>query len=211
MSEPSGSLRKECLGFSGRHRDGHRAHLADHDGGADRAAHVWHRGQRELAGVCVRHADAVIGGAEFESVRQALHVGRLDVWLHRDGSGHTAGNVSGWCLVWAYSLSARPGWLALRFSPTPCWAWMGLHLPSLVLFAICAITIWTLAYRDIQLSSILMLVLEGLSVALDPAAVRDRAIRREVGDRSGANQVARRVVLGPQSRRGRRDFQPGRL
>ncbi len=82
------------------------------------------------------------------------------------GLGTTAGNVSGWCLVWAYLFIGTAGVAGFTIFANTLLGMMGLHLPSLVLFAICAITIWTLAYRDIQLSSILMLVLEGLSVAL---------------------------------------------
>jgi hypothetical protein len=43
---------------------------------------------------------------------------------------------------------------------------MGFQLPNILIFMVCAAIIWLLAYKDIQLSSILMLLLEGISVAL---------------------------------------------
>ena len=43
---------------------------------------------------------------------------------------------------------------------------VGLHIPSVVLFAVCAGAAWFCAYKDVQLSSVLMMILEGLSVAL---------------------------------------------
>jgi amino acid transporter len=42
----------------------------------------------------------------------------------------------------------------------------GIHVGPLPLFAACAASIWYLGYRDIRLSSNLMLLLEGISVAL---------------------------------------------
>lgn len=82
------------------------------------------------------------------------------------GLGTTAGNLSGWCLVWAYLFIGTAGMTGFTIFANTLLAMVGIHVPQLVLFALCAVTIWTLAYKDIQLSSILMLVLEGLSVAL---------------------------------------------
>jgi hypothetical protein len=45
---------------------------------------------------------------------------------------------------------------------------VGLHVPQMALFVVCAGSIWYLGYKDIRLSSGLMLVIEGLSVALIP-------------------------------------------
>src|SRR5262249_29207362 len=42
----------------------------------------------------------------------------------------------------------------------------GIHVAQVPLFLLCAAIIWFLGYKDIRLSSGLMLVLEGLSVAL---------------------------------------------
>jgi amino acid transporter len=82
------------------------------------------------------------------------------------GLGTTAGNLSGWCLVWAYLFIGTAGMTGFTIFANTLLGMVGIHLPQLVLFALCAAAIWTLAYKDIQLSSILMLILEGLSVAL---------------------------------------------
>ncbi len=82
------------------------------------------------------------------------------------GLGTTAGGISGWCLVWAYLFIGTAGMTGFTiFANTLC-GMMGFQVPNLLLFAICAAVIWVLAYKDIQLSSILMLVLEGASVLL---------------------------------------------
>ncbi len=82
------------------------------------------------------------------------------------GLGTTAGNLSGWCLVWAYLFIGTAGMTGFTIFANTLLTMVGIHVPQIVLFALCAVTIWTLAYKDIQLSSILMLVLEGMSVAL---------------------------------------------
>jgi amino acid transporter len=82
------------------------------------------------------------------------------------GLGTTAGNLSGWCLVWAYLFIGTAGMTGFTIFANALLGMIGVQLPHLVLFAICSATIWTLAYKDIQLSSILMLILEGISVAL---------------------------------------------
>src|SRR5271166_5305996 len=77
------------------------------------------------------------------------------------GLGTTAGGISGWCLVWAYLFIGTAGITGFTiFANTLC-GMMGFLVPKLVLFAIGGASIGFLAYKDIQLSSILMLVLEG--------------------------------------------------
>src|SRR3984893_3161676 len=82
------------------------------------------------------------------------------------GLGTTAGNVSGWCLAWAYLFIGTAGMTGFTIFASTLLGMIGIHVPPLLLFAACAVTIWLLAYKDIQVSSILMLVLEGVSVAL---------------------------------------------
>jgi len=82
------------------------------------------------------------------------------------GLGTTAGNLSGWCLVWAYLFIATAGMTGFTIFASTLLGMMGIQVPHLLLFATCAFTICLLAYKDIQLSSILMLLLEGVSVAL---------------------------------------------
>jgi amino acid transporter len=82
------------------------------------------------------------------------------------GLGTTAGGISGWCLVWAYLFIGTAGMTGFTIFANTLFGMMGFQVPNLVIFAVCAAVIWTLAYKDIQLSSILMLVLEGASVGL---------------------------------------------
>jgi amino acid transporter len=82
------------------------------------------------------------------------------------GLGATAGNLSGWCLVWAYLFIGTAGMTGFTIFASKLLEMMGVHVPQLGLFAICGVVIWTLAYKDVQLSSVLMLILECISVAL---------------------------------------------
>ena len=43
---------------------------------------------------------------------------------------------------------------------------VGLHVPPVALFAICVATSWYCAWKNVQLSALLMLLFEGVSVAL---------------------------------------------
>lgn len=81
------------------------------------------------------------------------------------GLGTTAGNVSGWCLIWAYLFIGTAGMTGFTVFASTLLEMMGIHLAQVALFLVCAAIIWFLGYRDIRLSSGLMLVLEGISVA----------------------------------------------
>jgi amino acid transporter len=84
------------------------------------------------------------------------------------GLGPRAGGVAGWCLVWAYMFIGIAGvcgfshfatiLLNLKFSTGY------LSHPWITMFAICMGLCWFLAYKDITLSTLLMLGMEGVSV-----------------------------------------------
>ena len=82
------------------------------------------------------------------------------------GLGTTAGNISGWCLIWAYLFIGTAGMAGFTIFSSTLLDMMGIHVPPVALFGVCAASIWYIGYKDIRLSSGLMLVLEGLSVAL---------------------------------------------
>src|SRR5580692_5493107 len=82
------------------------------------------------------------------------------------GLGTTTGNITGWCLIWAYLFIGTAGMTGFTIFATTLLEMAGIHVPQLVLFIACAGSIWYLGYKDIRLSSGLMLVIEGLSVAL---------------------------------------------
>src|SRR6266481_9324251 len=81
------------------------------------------------------------------------------------GLGTTAGNLSGWCLIWAYLFIGTSGMTGFTIFATTLLGMAGIHVPQIALFILCAASIWFLGYKDIRLSSGLMLVIEGLSCA----------------------------------------------
>jgi amino acid transporter len=86
------------------------------------------------------------------------------------GLGPKAGGLSGWCLIWAYMFISIAGVTGFTHFATKLLALTGasgyLSHPSITLFALCVLMAWFLAFNSIQFSTILMLVFEGISVAL---------------------------------------------
>ena len=80
--------------------------------------------------------------------------------------GPTAGAVAGWTLIWAYVFVGASQFGAMALFLDNIGGLAGLHVPPLLVFAALALALWVFAYRDIQLSTLLMLVLETLSVAI---------------------------------------------
>ena len=82
------------------------------------------------------------------------------------GLGVTGGAIGGWSLIWAYlgiSVAGATGFAV--FSDTLL-GMMGLHLPPVALFAVCVGTSWYCAWKNVQLSALLMLFFEGISIVL---------------------------------------------
>ena len=86
------------------------------------------------------------------------------------GLGPKAGGLSGWCLIFAYMFIGIAGVTGFTHFATKLLDMTGaagyLSHPSITLFALCVLAAWFLAYKDITFSTILMLVFEGISVAL---------------------------------------------
>jgi amino acid transporter len=82
------------------------------------------------------------------------------------GLGATAGGISAWCLVWAYLFDGIPGVAGFTIFADAVLGTLGLQVPHVLMFAIVVFVVWLLAYEDVQLSSILMLAFEGLSLSL---------------------------------------------
>jgi amino acid transporter len=83
------------------------------------------------------------------------------------GLGAGAGVFSGFTLIWSYLFIGIAGLTGFTIFAQQFLSAIGLKgtAPPVLLFAVSALTCWYIAYRDIRLSSILTLVLEGLSVA----------------------------------------------
>ncbi|HEY9640127.1 MAG TPA: APC family permease, partial [Coleofasciculaceae cyanobacterium] len=80
------------------------------------------------------------------------------------GLGATAGIVCGWSLTLAYLLVAAAVAAGFANYSSIVLQEFGLQVPSILLYALCIGIAWYYAYTDIQLSTILMLVLELLAV-----------------------------------------------
>jgi amino acid transporter len=88
------------------------------------------------------------------------------------GLGASAGGLSGWCLIWAYTFIGIAGTTGFTVFATKLISMAGMnvdahpHVLSVALFAGCIALSWIFAFKDIQFSTLLMLVLEGLSMLL---------------------------------------------
>jgi amino acid transporter len=82
------------------------------------------------------------------------------------GLGAAAGGISGWCLVWAYLFDGIAGVAGFAIFGNALLGMLGVHVPNILMFAILCGVIWFLAYEDIQISSLVMLLLEALSIAM---------------------------------------------
>ena len=97
--------------------------------------------------------------------RRSSHTGSMFLYSVA-GLGSTPGGLTGWCLIWAYMFIGTAGITGFSIFAQTLLAMAGVHVPVIVLFAICAFASWFLAYRDIALSTIMMLVIEAASVAI---------------------------------------------
>lgn len=82
------------------------------------------------------------------------------------GLGPTAGVICGWSLVLAYLFTGMSVLCGFANFSAALMGHLGIHPSSITLLAIGAGIAWYAAYKDIQLSAIAMLWLEGLSIAL---------------------------------------------
>jgi amino acid transporter len=82
------------------------------------------------------------------------------------GLGPTLGSMSGWCLIWAYTFIGLAGTTGFTVFAGKILDTMGIHLPDVLLFFICISACFYLAYKDIVISQIVMLILEVISCTL---------------------------------------------
>jgi len=101
--------------------------------------------------------------------KRSTSAGSMYAYTSR-GLGPTMGAISGWCLIWAYQSIGTAGLSGFTVQATNLLQMMGVNTDAhpvalaLVLFACCAAAVWFFAWKDIRFSTILMLVLEGVSV-----------------------------------------------
>ncbi|MGE5657209.1 MAG: APC family permease [Actinomycetota bacterium] len=82
------------------------------------------------------------------------------------GLGPTAGVICGWSLVLAYLFTGMSVLCGFANFSSGMIGVLGIHPSTITLLAIGAAIAWYAGYRDIQLSAIAMLWMEGLSIAL---------------------------------------------
>jgi len=97
--------------------------------------------------------------------RRSTSSGSMYAYTSR-GLGPTAGGIAGWCLIWAYLFISIAGLTGFTNFANVILGMAHIQAPPILLFAISAGTAWYVAYKDIQVSTLLMLFLEGISVAL---------------------------------------------
>ncbi len=83
-----------------------------------------------------------------------------------DHLGPVAGAVGGWTLLWAYGFVATAVLGAMALFVQGLLSAAGLHAPALLIVVVLAAIAWQAAYRGVQVSAILMLVLELVSVSV---------------------------------------------
>ena len=83
------------------------------------------------------------------------------------GLGAAAGVMTGWGLIWCYFFIATAGLCGFTLMSEQFLQGLGVHgtVTPFLLFAISATIGFVIAFKDVRLSAILVLVLEGLSVA----------------------------------------------
>src|ERR1700689_4247474 len=86
------------------------------------------------------------------------------------GLGPKIGGGSGWCLIFAYMFIGIAGVTGFTHFASMLLTQAGatgyLSHPWITLFAICVASSWFLAFKDITFSTVLMLILEGVSVTV---------------------------------------------
>jgi amino acid transporter len=83
------------------------------------------------------------------------------------GIGPAAGVMSGWSLIWCYLFIGVAGLTGFSIFAAQLVSSMGIHttIPPVLFFCLSAAVCWFVAYKDIKISSLLTLLLEGASVS----------------------------------------------
>jgi amino acid transporter len=80
--------------------------------------------------------------------------------------GPMIGAIAGWSLLWAYGFVAAAVLGAMALFADILLGFAGTHVPAVVAVCVIAAIAWQAAYRGVQVSAIVMLVLEAVSVAV---------------------------------------------
>ncbi len=97
--------------------------------------------------------------------RRSTSAGSMYAYTCR-GLGLTAGGIAGWSLIWAYLGISMAGVTGFSIFSEKLLEMVGLSAPPIVRFAFCVAIAWYCAWKNVQLSALMMLILEGASMAL---------------------------------------------
>jgi amino acid transporter len=97
--------------------------------------------------------------------RRSAGSGSMYAYICR-GLGINAGAIGGWSLLWAYMGISIAGVTGFTIFADKLLVMAGISAPPIVLSAICVAVAWFCAWKNVQLSAIMMLACEGLSVLL---------------------------------------------
>jgi amino acid transporter len=97
--------------------------------------------------------------------RRSASPGSLYTYIVK-GLGPTAGVLSGWALLLGYMVTGMSTLCGFAIFGQMLLGQLGLHLNVLVLFALCVIVSYGIAYKDIKLSAKMMLIFEGVSLVV---------------------------------------------
>ncbi len=79
------------------------------------------------------------------------------------GLGFTGGSLCGWCLIWAYLFIGLAGTTGFTIFAGKLLEAIHITAPPVVLFAVCLGTSFFMAYKDIKISTLVMLGFEAFS------------------------------------------------
>ncbi len=96
--------------------------------------------------------------------RRSTMSGSMYAYICR-GLGLKAGAIGGWALIWAYLGISMAGVTGFTIFALKLLAMMGISAPPILAFVVCVGVAGVCAWKNVQLSAILMLVLEGISMA----------------------------------------------
>ncbi len=96
--------------------------------------------------------------------RRSTTSGSMYAYVCR-GLGLKAGAIGGWALIWAYLGISIAGATGFSIFADKLLQMMGISAPTILLFAVCCGISWFCAWKNVQLSAVLMLLLEGISMA----------------------------------------------
>ena len=97
--------------------------------------------------------------------RRSTGSGSMYAYICR-GLGINAGAVGGWSLLWAYMGISIAGITGFTVFSGKLLEMAGVSAPPMLLSAVCVGAAWFCAWKNVQLSAIMMLVCEGLSMLL---------------------------------------------